>query len=182
MTELVAFGMELRLDASDGRLLSGLAVPYGVVTMNTSYPGGERFARGAFKRTVANQKGRLPKLFRNHDHDQAIGVAAEFRDTDDGLLASWRIADTPSGNAVLQEVREGVLDSLSVGFRALREDVVEGVREVREAHLFEVSLVPLPAYLGAQVLSLRSADEPPQLPPRPEVDLEFMLHIGGRIG
>lgn len=180
MSEHVTFGMELRLDSSDGRLLTGVAVPYGVVTMNTSHPGGERFARGAFKRTISNQKGRLPKLFRNHDHGQAVGVAAELRDTDDGVLASWRIADTPAGNAVLQEVREGVLDSLSVGFRAVREDVVEGVREVREAHLFEVSLVPMPAYPGAQVMSLRSASEV-VVPPRPDIDPDLVLRIGDHV-
>ena len=179
MSELVAFPVELRLDASDGRLMTGLAVPYGVVTMTTPHPGGERFARGSFKRTVKN-RARLPKLFRNHAHDQAIGVATDMRETDEGLLASWRIADTPAGNAALQEVREGVLDSLSVGFRAIREDLVEGVREVREAHLLEVSLVPLPAYEGARVMSLRAAADI-VIPPRPDIDPELVLQIGSRV-
>lgn len=177
MSEQVTFAVELRLDSSEGRTITGLAVPYGETTMNTPHPGGERFARGAFKRTVKNRAGRLPKLFRNHDHTQAIGTGVDMRDTDEGLLASWRIADTPAGNAVLQEVREGVLDSMSVGFKAVREDLVEGVREVREAQLLEVSLVPLPAYQGATVLSLRSASEP-IMAPRPDIDPDLVLRIG----
>jgi uncharacterized protein len=180
MTELVAFPVELRLDASDGRVLTGLAVPYGQTTMNSPHPGGERFAPAAFKRTVKNHAGRLPKLFRNHDHAHAVGTAVSMQDTDEGLVASWRIADTPAGNAVLQEVREGVLDSLSVGFRAVREGFVEGVREIREAHLLEVSLVPLPAYEGALVMSLRSAATP-LVPPRPDIDPGMVLRIGDRV-
>ena len=180
MTDHVTFPIELRFDASDGRVMTGLAVPYGQTTMNTPHPGGERFARAAFKRTVKNHAGRLPKLFRNHDHAQAVGTAVDMRDTDEGLMASWRIADTPAGNAVLQEVREGVLDSLSVGFRAVREDLVEGVREIREANLLEVSLVPLPAYEGAMVMSLRSATVP-VVPPRPDIDPGMVLRIGGLV-
>lgn len=182
MSETTTFGIELRLDASDGRVLTGVAVPYGVVTMNTPHPGGERFARGAFRRTVKNQGGRLPKLFRNHEHGQAVGTAVDMRDTDDGLVASWRLADTPAGNAVLQEVREGVLDSLSVGFRAVREDLVEGVREIREAHLLEVSLVPMPAYADARVMSLRRFDPAMvTIPPAPDIDTDWVPRFGTRL-
>jgi uncharacterized protein len=185
MSEMVTFGVELRAgdDGGDGRTLTGLAIPYGEVTLYSGHPaaaGGERFARGSLKRTIAHRKGRLPKLFRNHAHDVAIGVAIDMRDADEGVFASWRIADTPAGNAALQEFREGVLDSLSVGFRAIRETMVDGVREIREAHLLEVSLVPMPAYAGAQVLSVRSLD--PALvtvPPRPDVDPDVFLQIAG---
>jgi hypothetical protein len=177
MSETTTFPVELRLDASDGRVLEGVAVPYGTVTMKGPYPGGERFSRGSFKRSVKNQASRLPKLFRNHDHGQAVGTAVSMRDTDEGLVASWRIADTPAGNAVLQEVREGVLDSLSVGFQAVREEAVDGVREIREARLLEVSLTPMPAYDGAVVMSLRTASEP-IIAPRPEIDPDLILRIG----
>ena len=177
MSETTVFAAELRLDASDGRVLTGIAVPYGTVTMKGPYPGGERFARGAFKRTIKSQAGRLPKLFRNHDHSQAVGVPIDIRDTDDGLVGSWRLADTPAGNAVLQEVREGVLDALSVGFQTVREEAVDGVREIREARLLETSLSPLPAYDGAVVLSLRTAVTP-IVPPRPDIDPDLILKIG----
>lgn len=180
MSETTTFVAELRLDSSDGRLLTGLAVPYDVVTMNGPYPGGERFARGAFKRNLKSQAGRLPKLFRHHDHSQAIGTVVDMRDTDEGVLASWRVADTPAGNAALQEVREGVLDALSVGFQAVREEPVAGVREIREARLLEVSLTPVPAYDGAVVLSLRSAS-PVLVSPRPEIDPDMILRIGSRV-
>jgi uncharacterized protein len=181
MSERVTFGVELRA-GKDGRELTGLAVPYDKVSLLSPFPDGEQFARGAFKRTADHLAGRLPKLFRNHDWDAAIGTAVEMREADEGLWATWRVADTPAGNAALQEVREGVLDSLSVGFRAIREGKVGKVREVREAHLLEVSLVPMPVYEDARVLSLRSVDPATVaagLPPRPDVDSELLLRIGG---
>ena len=183
MSERITFGVELRAGA-DGRELTGMAVPYDVVSMLSPFPDGEQFARGAFKRTADHLGGRLPKLFRNHDWDTAIGTAVEMRETDAGLMATWRIADTPAGNAALQEVREGVLDSLSVGFRAIREGKVGRVREVREAHLLEVSLVPMPVYEDARVMSLRVVDPATRVamvPPRPDFDPEQVLRIGGGV-
>jgi uncharacterized protein len=187
MTEMATFGVELRAATDgDGRTLTGIAIPYGEITMHSPHPaagGGERFAVGAFKRTVGHRAaGRLPKLFRNHQHDVAVGVATEMRDTDAGVVASWRMADTPAGNAALQEFREGVLDSLSIGFRAVRETMVDGVREIREAHLLEVSLVPLPAYAGAMVLSARGYDPTRvELPTRPDVDPDWVPRFGAHI-
>jgi HK97 family phage prohead protease len=179
MSERMTFGVELR-GAPDGRELTGLAVPYGTVSLLSPFPDGEQFARGAFKRTADHMGGRLPKLFRNHDWGVAVGTAVEMRETDAGLMATWRIADTPAGNAALQEIREGVLDSLSVGFRAIREGKVGRVREVREAHLLEVSLVPMPVYEDARVMSLREVDPAARVmvPPRPDFDPNLVLRIG----
>jgi HK97 family phage prohead protease len=186
MSELATFGLELRAaEGGDGRTLTGIAIPYGEVTMHSGHPsaaGGERFAAGAFKRTLAHRSGSLPKLFRNHAHDTAIGVATAMSDTAGGVVASWRIADTPAGNAALQEFREGVLDSLSVGFRAVRETMVDGVREIREAHLLEVSLVALPAYAGAMVMSVRRYDPAlVTLPPRPDIDPDWVPRLGAHL-
>jgi len=66
-----------------------------------------------------------------------------------------------------------------VGFRALRDRTVGGVREVLEAALVEVSLVAMPAYAGARVTSVRDADPSRiELPPRPEVSNAPVI-IGG---
>lgn len=165
--------LELRADG-DGRTLTGLAVPYGQTSHNVPHPGGEQFAPGAFKRSLdhARSAGRRLKLFRGHQHDTAVGVAIEAEDTAEGVLTAFHIADTDAGNAALAEVREGVLDSLSVGFRAIREKVIDGVRVVTEAALHEVSLVALPAYEGARITGLRDLDpKRVEVPPAPQVDL-----------
>jgi phage head maturation protease len=58
-----------------------------------------------------------------------------------------------------------MLDAFSVGFLPKRETRgADGAREVIEAQLHEVSLVPIGAYDGARVLAVRDAQ-----PSRPAV-------------
>lgn len=168
--------LELRVaGAPDQRILEGIVAPYGETTFLTDDPAGERFARGAFDRTV-EQRGDRVKLYRAHDHTRAVGVPVEFDPANKrGLWASFRVAATAAGDDVLAEVREGVLDSLSIGFRALRaQRGRDGAREVLEAALWEVSLAPMGAYDGARVLALRTPDlsTVPLLPPMPLVNLD----------
>jgi hypothetical protein len=174
----VTHAVEFRV-AGDGHTISGIAVPYEVRSDMVPDPRGEVFKRGAFKRNVANMvaSGKLPKLFLGHDHRQAVGRLTALDDTDEGLLFEARLAGTPSGEAAAVEVREGTLDSVSVGFVAVRERRgAQGVREVVEARMVELSLTPLPAYEGAGVLAFRAASIPP-LPPMPRID----VHAGFRL-
>ena len=163
--------LELR---EDGRTLSGMTVPYEQTTHGVPHPGGERFAKRAFKRSLDHMatSGRKLKLFRSHNHDYQVGVGLEVTDAAEGVLGEFRIADTPHGNEALLEVREGVLDSMSVGFRAIREQIVDGVRVIYEAALLEVSLVAFPAYEGARITGLRNVDPSRiEIPPAPFVDM-----------
>lgn len=156
--ERVTFTLEVRVaEGGDGRTVEGVAVPYNEVTELTVH-GAERFAPGSLKKTVQGwgQSGRALPLLRGHDQAAPIGKVVELRDTPDGLLVKARLADTALGREAAAEVREGVLDAFSVGFRTIRHALVGGVREVREAALHEVSLVPLPAYAGAGVLAVRN--------------------------
>lgn len=158
MSDVVTFGVELRLaEGEDGRTVEGVAVPYNEISDLTAH-GSERFAPGSMKRTVdrwTRSKRQMP-LLRGHDQDKPIGKVTGFTDTPEGLLVVARLADTALGREAAQEVREGMLDAFSIGFRAVRHERVGGVREVREAAVHELSLVPLPAYQGAEVLAVRS--------------------------
>ncbi|CKP59480.1 phiRv2 phage protease [Mycobacterium tuberculosis] len=60
------------------------------------------------------------------------------------------------GDEALANVKAGVVDAFSVGFRPIR-DRREGDVIVRvEAALLEVSLTGVPAYLGAQIAGVRA--------------------------
>lgn len=171
----VAFPMELRVeDGAGGRTLEGIVVPYNETTFLTEDPSGERFVAGSLTRTVTDRGARV-KLFRSHDHTRAVGRAVDWDpDNRRGLWGRFRIASTPAGNEVLDEVREGVLDAFSIGFRPLQaRRGRDGVREVVEAALHEVSVAPMGAYDGARVLALRTP-APPLLPPMPAVNLDPM--------
>jgi len=176
-TERFYAPLEVRSDTGgDGRTVVGIAVPYGEIATDTPV-GPERFAVGAFKRSIG-QRGGKTKVFRVHSPGSPVALAA-VTDTPEGVLIESRMADTAAGDEALREVNAGLLDSWSVGFRALRDRTVGGVREVLEAALVEVSLVAMPAYAGARVTSVRDADPSRiELPPRPEVSNAPVI-IGG---
>ena len=159
-----AFPGDLAL-RSDGRTVVGLACPWGEVARVRDGSGpayDETFRRGAFARTITERGDRV-KVYANHSHRQGaspIGKAVRLTETDAGLEAELRISATAAGDEALQLVRDGALDSLSVGFSPLRT-VREGGRTVRtEVALGEISLVPYGAYDGARVMAVRSADFP----------------------
>lgn len=152
-------GFRLELRAVDERTLEGIAVPWNETTKLVADPGGERFLPGSLTRTVQDRGARL-KLFRDHDHSHAIGKAVKLDPRHaDGLWARWVMFDTPAGNDALQEVAQGALDMFSLGFVPIRvRRGSDGVREIVEASAHEVSLCPMGAYDGAQLLATRSAD------------------------
>jgi HK97 family phage prohead protease len=75
------------------------------------------------------------------------------------------------GDETLEEIRDGYLPGMSVGFRNVQVRRGEdGVREVVEAALIEVSLVTIPAYDGARVLAVRDAYADAEMTQRIELD------------
>jgi hypothetical protein len=162
MTEstALAFTIDWRAPVStDERIVGGIAVPWNETSRLTPDPAGERFLPGSLTRSVKARGDRL-KLFRgNHGHDMVpIGrkIDLDARHPD-GLYTTWRIANTALGDQTLEEVREGLLDSFSIGFRTVRaQRGADGAREIVEAELGEVTLLPTGAYDGARVLEVRA--------------------------
>lgn len=167
--------LQLRVPDVSERIVEGIVVPWGETTFLTPDPKGERFEPGSLTRTLAEkaEKGQTVKLFRNHQHDQAVGRAVAWKpDHELGCWAAFRIGSGPIGDAILSEVAEGLLDAFSVGFQPKRERRgADGAREVLEARLHEVSIAPIGAYDGARVLAMRTPAKVPELPPMPEVNL-----------
>lgn len=145
----------------DGRTLSGLCVPFGV-SANVSDGGPryrEQFARGAFRRTIA-ERGSKVQLKVEHPGSKAlpIGRATVLREDAAGLFGEFRVSRTTLGDEVLELVRDGALDSLSVGFAPISDRrLPDGTVSRTEVALREVSVVATPAYEGAQILGVRSA-------------------------
>lgn len=153
-----AFPLELR--QIDERTLSGICVPWNETTHLAPDPGGERFLPGSLTRTVRERGARL-KLFHGHDYAHAIGAVMKLDPKHpDGLWGEWRIFDTVAGNDALAEIEQRALDMFSVGFAAVKtRRAADGVREIVEAAVHEVSLTPLGAYDGARVLATRSVGD-----------------------
>ncbi|MFJ9125710.1 HK97 family phage prohead protease [Streptomyces sp. NPDC102340] len=144
--------------ASDGTL-TGICVPYGQVSYLTEHAAGERFARGAFAKSIAARAGKI-RLKSLHSEVMPVGVATDLEERDDGLYGTFRLYDTPEGHAARQRAQEGVYGGLSIEFRPMAEErAKDGVTEVREAALHAVALELDPAYDGARVLAVRSAEK-----------------------
>lgn len=147
------------LTAGAGRTVFGIAIPYGQVA--TVSDGGGRMYRecfefGACARTV-RERGAKIKLLAQHDHRRfPIGKATSLVEHGDGLHGEFAIPETREGDDVLTLIRDGVLDSFSIGFRGIRERTEGDIRVRTEVALIEVSLVGLPAYEGALVGGVRS--------------------------
>jgi HK97 family phage prohead protease len=174
ITHVTFPALELRLAEPDERIIEGIVVPWGEVSYLTPDPKGERFVRGALSRTLENRKTPI-KLFVNHHHERALGRAVGWKPNHaDGCWGSFRVGRGPEGDELLSDIGEGLLDGFSIGFQAKRERrSADGVREVVEAALHEVSLVPIAAYDGARVLATREPGVD-RLPDPPAVNLECL--------
>jgi hypothetical protein len=151
--------MEIRNVDPDLREMVGRVVPYDEVSYLTADPSGERILRGAFTKSIRQRGGRIP-LLRNHDQSRKIGNSTKFTDDPEGLIGHFKIVTGDHGDLMLEDLRNGCLDMLSVGFKPINvQRGADGVREVREAMLGEVSVCAVPAYQGAAVLAVRNAQD-----------------------
>lgn len=151
--------MEIRSVDTEQRVLVGVVTPYDEVSYMVPDPGGERIMRGAFAKSIRQRADKIP-LHDNHGTDRRLGLSRTFDDGDDGLVGMFGVFDGDRGDAFLTEARQGYFGGMSVGFQPL---VVtrgaDGVREIREAKLIEVSVVGMPAYEGAGLISVRNATD-----------------------
>ena len=121
--------------------------------------GGDIVAPGAFKRSLAQHRkaGSLPPLFWMHDPSRVPGKWTAMKETDDGLHVKGVLADTPLGNEIHTLLKMDAVRGLSIGYRTLDQDWSDdGSRVIKEAELWEVSVVSLPMNPLAQVAHVKS--------------------------
>jgi HK97 family phage prohead protease len=156
-------------DAPKRRIL-GLAVPWNKPANASTGP--VKFLEGSLP-----IDGPAPKLIRDHDLSQPIGIVDERVSTAEGMLFSARISETAAGNEALVLAADGVLDSVSVGVE-VDKFTYEGDTLVVEAGRWrELSLVPFGAFSEARVLEVAASEpdeaseaepENPEEEPKPE--------------
>ena len=90
-----------------------------------------------------------PIILFNHNYDKPIGRATNLKVTDNGLEISAKISK--AAGDVTQLIKDGVLGAFSVGFKVKDADYMtetDGYK-IKDAELFEVSVVSLPCNQGA---------------------------------
>ena len=165
MSEIETRSFEARADLEE-RTITGLAVPYNeLADIGGAYQ--ERFVPGAID-SVEDVK-----LF--YGHEEPIGKIVEGRDTEAGYEIVARVSDTPRGNEVLTLMRDNVLNKFSVGFIPVESDRDGATITRTKVSLKEVSVVPFPAFTGANITEVREEQETPaDLEPDNEQERESM--------
>jgi HK97 family phage prohead protease len=139
-------------DGTPSRTITGIAVPYGVAA--TVADGTEVI----FEQGSLPIEGKAPRLYMNHDSNQAIGIVTERVDTPEGMLFSAKISKTAAGDEALQLALDGVLDSVSVGVNPTKTRAnKDGSLTVLAADWIELSMVPVPAFAGAIITDIAAS-------------------------
>lgn len=168
MIQLTSSDLTIDAAASDGtarRTVSGVAVPYGKAA---------RVSDGTkviFEPGSLPVEGKAPKLYLNHNSEQAVGKVVERVDTPEGMMFSAKISQTNMGTEALTLAQDGVIDSVSVGVNPTKykfED--DGTMRIYAADWVELSLVTgRPAFADAVITEVAATihQEPIQISNNP---------------
>lgn len=142
--EIAWKGLTLRSADDEGTTsVEGVAVPFGDII--DTWDGAETFDRECEFQGLDEAK-------LCYEHGETIGRITKAESTDDGLHITARISDTARGRDAMTLIRDGVLDSFSVGFIPLESQKDrDGITHRRKVRLLETSIVSWPAYQNAKM-------------------------------
>jgi len=151
-------------DSQPSRTITGIAVPWDVVANLSNDVGPVKFLKGSI-----SVDGPMPKLLEFHDDTRVIGRVTERVSSDEGLMFSATLSKTRAADDAMALLEDGSISAVSIGAIPLKFKRVDGVMEVSEARMIELSLVSFPAYADAEIQSVyASAEEPEEIPEEEE--------------
>jgi HK97 family phage prohead protease len=137
---------------AEKRIVSGYASTYDLDQ------GGDIIVRGAFAKTLETSASKVKVLWQ-HDHKSPIGRPVSMREDDRGLYVESYIAKTRQGDEALELAREGIIDSMSIGYIVNESEYKDdGVRLIKELSLMEYSLVTWPMNEAAVITGVKSLE------------------------
>ena len=178
---MIKFNAQLvTLDASadetqPSRTITGLAVPWDVVANLSNDVGPVKFLKGSI-----SVDGPMPKLLEYHDDTRVIGRVTERVSSDEGLMFVATLSKTRAADDALALLADQSISAVSIGAVPLKFKRVDGVMEVSEARMIELSLVSFPAYADAEIQSVyASAEDEEEIPeeetpPQPSEEDDIM--------
>ena len=132
MTESIsrAFTGDIEVRASaEGRTIAGIIVPWDrkarVSDGGPSYD--EMFRRGSLAKTIRERADRVKFLSQHNSRTNPLGVARVLREDAAGAYGEFVVSKTQAGDEALELVRDGALDSFSVGFTPVKHEKRDGV-------------------------------------------------------
>jgi len=142
--------VQFKADDIEGRTFSGYASTYDLDQ------GGDVIMPGAFTKTLAERAGRVKVLWQ---HGEPIGKPKSMREDERGLYVEAQISKTRLGDEALELMRDGVIDSMSIGYsvpqgKSRYDD--KGSRIIEELTLYEFSAVTFPMNEAAIITGIKS--------------------------
>lgn len=117
--------------------------------------GGDIVLKGAFKRTL-KERGDSVRILWQHDSKKPIGRPTLLEERDGGLYIEGKISDTELGREAMTLLKDGVIDSMSIGYSVNDSEYNgQGVRVIKDLDLYEVSLVTFPMNEKAKVTGVK---------------------------
>ena len=117
--------------------------------------------QGAFTKTI--DEGFMSKRIKMlWQHNEPLGMPTEMFEDDRGLYVKGKISRTQLGDEAMELMRDGVVNTMSIGFSIPQNKSGfndEGIRNIHEVKLFEFSPVTFPANEAAHILAVKSLQE-----------------------
>lgn len=155
-TGALTYGAPLRIEevkaAGDAWEVSGYVSTFGNVDL-----GGDVIHKGAFADTL--KSGAKVRFLYAHDARQVLGTAVSLKEDDKGVFGRFRISKTRLGEEVHTLLKDGALDSFSIGYIPTTFDFDDnGIRHLKAVELLESSVVAIPMNPMAMVTGIKAAD------------------------
>lgn len=135
----------------EGNIIEG----YGSIFGNLDHTG-DIVAPGAFAKSLAS--GIKVKMLYQHDRTEVIGVWTEIVEDQHGLRVKGKISNTARGREVMELLKDGAIEGLSIGFKYKDWERDGDALVIKEAELREISIVTFPANEAAQIMAVKEAE------------------------
>jgi hypothetical protein len=110
--------LELRDAESDGRWLTGTAVPYDEWANIGWFL--EQHARSSFSKSITEAAQKLPLLLWHDNRSFPVGISDHWADAAEGLQGRWKMDDSEEASRAADLASKGLLTGLSIGFAPIR--------------------------------------------------------------
>lgn len=151
---------EIKMDYTQEKscgVIEGYASTYGNVDL-----GGDIVAKGAFTQTLKHKMGKVPLLLDHSYTSKDVAGVAYLTDDEKGLRL---MGEMPLGIKSIAETYEkikfladrGIKMGLSIGYDTIKSTTSpDGIRNLKELALHEVSITPFPMNTQSMIMSAKS--------------------------
>lgn len=152
------FAFEMKQAPDEAGSFAGYGAVFGNVDL-----GRDVIVPGAFTETLQkwNAKGKLPRMFWQHNSRQPIGVWTEMKEDSYGLFVRGRLTKgVQQADEAYLLMKDGALDALSIGYETVEDQIDQtlNVRKLIKVNLYEVSPVSLGMNPEALIGTVKAVD------------------------